>query len=141
MYKYQMRMALNHSVSSLHNCGIHAVNCLIFGSNVLRSGQIMMSPGGVFKYKVIGPVSRLYDREQLPWPSCSLTFRGKQPSWRRIGKRFVPDVATLKHPSYAVQLLDEQGNCIGKPFITTFFWLNLKPKQSDWWTTKRTSMA
>jgi hypothetical protein len=141
MYKYQMRMALNHSVSSLHNCGIHAVNCLIFGSNVLRNGQIMMSPGASFKYKIIGPVNRLFDREQLPWPSCSLAFRGKQPSWRRIGKRFVADVATCRHPSYCVQLLNEHNHPIGQPFITTFYWLHLKPQQSEWWTAKRHSTS
>jgi hypothetical protein len=139
MNKYHLQTELNRLISTIHNCGIHAVNCFLFGFKVLRYGQIIMSPGGAFKYKVIGPVSHLFDREELPWPSCSLTFRGKQPSWRRIGRRFVPDIATLRHPSYCVQLLDEFNRPVGHPFITTFFWLQLSPKQSEWWTTKRST--
>ena len=35
------------------------------------------------------PVCRLYDREELPWPSCSLQWKGKQPRAEPSRKRFV----------------------------------------------------
>ena len=63
-------------------------------------GKRLRSPGGSFLYEVQGPVCRLYDREQLPWPSCSLQWKGKQPSWRRIGRRFVADLSVShKNPT------------------------------------------
>jgi hypothetical protein len=36
---------------------------------------------------------RLFDREELPWPCCRIAWRSKEPSWRRVGRRFVADVA------------------------------------------------
>lgn len=74
----------------------------------LRSGSHIRSAGGSFVYEIIGPVCRLYDREELPWPSCSLAWKGKQPSWNRIGPRFVADMASRRSPSYAVKLIDEK---------------------------------
>ena len=47
-------------------------------------GKKIRSPGGSFVYEIQGPVCILYDREQLPWPCCSLQWRGKQPSWNRL---------------------------------------------------------
>lgn len=52
----------------------------------------------------------LYDREELPWPSCSLAWKGKQPSWNRVGRRFVPDIAASRCPAYAVRGCDTWGN-------------------------------
>lgn len=72
----------------------------------LQPGQIFSSPGGTFKYQVIGACCQLYDRDRLPYPCCRLCWRGKEPSWRRVGKRFVPDMAARPKPSYCVQLVD-----------------------------------
>ena len=84
----------------------------------LDAGQIITSPGGLFKYKVLGAVCPLFDRELLPYPSCSLSYKSKQPSWRRIGRRFVPDVACVNVATYSVQLLDAET----QPQILTLFW-------------------
>ena len=79
-------------------------------TEILRYGEKIRSPGGSFMYEVQGPCCILYDREQLPWPSCSLTWRGKQPSWNRVGRRFVPDLAASRCPSYSVKAYDHWGN-------------------------------
>jgi hypothetical protein len=79
-------------------------------SEVLRYGKKIHSPGGSFVYEVQGPCCVLYDREQLPWPSCSLAWKGKQPSWNRVGRRLVPDLATSRCPSYWVKGADHWGN-------------------------------
>ena len=83
----------------------------------------------------MGPVSRLYDREELPWPSCSTVWRGKQPSWNRQGKRFVPDLACQRCPSYAVIGRDAQGNAWHE--VITIFWEKLTPELRQWWITKK----
>lgn len=77
----------------------------------LPTSKILRSPGGSFVHVVQGPCCRLYDKEELPWPSCSLQWKGKQPSWNRVGPRFVPDMAAAKCPSYAVESYDHHGNC------------------------------
>lgn len=100
---------------------------------LLHPGQVFYSPGRTFKYRVVGACCRLYDREQLPYPCCSLDWRGKQPSWRRIGRRFVLDVAAQRSPSYCVQLLD-YPNC--EPFVITMYWLKLSPQKQQWWYSK-----
>lgn len=100
----------------------------------LKLGQILYSPSGTFKYRVIGACCRLYDRENLPHPCCSLSWHGKQPSWRRIGKRFVPDIAVKRSPSYCVQLLDYPE---AEPFVMTLHWVKLSAKQQAWWYSKR----
>ena len=69
-----------------------------------KTGTIQSSHGGQYSYKVIGPCCRLYDREELPWPCSRLAWRSKEPSWRRIGSRFVADMASRKCPSYSVQI-------------------------------------
>lgn len=76
----------------------------------LEHGKRLKSYGGSFVYTVQGPCCRLYDKEELPWPSCSLVWRGKQPSWNRVGPRFVPDLAASRCPSYAVIGYDHHGN-------------------------------
>lgn len=107
------------------------VNKLILGDSVLSEGQILHSPGGTFAYEIIGPCCRLYDREQLPWPSCSINWRGKQPSWRRVGRRLILDVGTKNHPTYAVRLLGQDSTA--EPMLLTLFWVNLSSSEGEWW--------
>ena len=85
----------------------------------LKSGSVQSSHGGQYSYKVIGPCCRLYDREELPWPCSRLAWRSKEPSWRRIGSRFVADMASRKCPSYSVQIL-EPGSKPVETVITLF---------------------
>ena len=109
-------------------------------SQIIPQGSAFKSHGGRFGYRVIGPVCRLYDREELPWPSCNLTWRGKQPSWNRIGKRFIPDMAAARCPSYAVEGVDAYGNT-WQDVITLYdekltpalkhFWITKKPRAQD----------
>lgn len=108
-------------------------------SQLLPPGSRFRSPGGRFVYEVLGPVSRLYDREQLPWPSCSLQWRGKQPSWRRIGARYTADLATQRCPSYAVRGIDADGNTWED--VVTIYWEKLTPELRRWWTTKQPQAA
>jgi hypothetical protein len=71
-----------------------------------KSGQIILSPGGTHSYKIVGVVCRLYDREQLPYPCCSLEWKGKQPSWNRIGKRLIADLGSKYQECYTVEILN-----------------------------------
>ena len=98
------------------------------------SGYVFQSPGAHLTYRVIGPCCRLYDREQLPWPCCRLQWRSKEPSWRRIGRRFVPDMATRKFPSYSVEILGQSGS---EPFVITLYTTRLSSAEQNWWYTKR----
>ena len=86
---------------------------------VLAPGSEHTSPGGQYSYRILGPCCRLYDREDLPWPCCRLAWRSKEPSWRRIGRRFVPDVGARRCPSYAVELL-QPGARPTRTVITLF---------------------
>ncbi|MBV9389411.1 MAG: hypothetical protein JOZ78_23560 [Chroococcidiopsidaceae cyanobacterium CP_BM_ER_R8_30] len=104
---------------------------LQFSPHPLQLGQIFCSPGGHFSYRVIGPCCRLFDREQLPWPCCRLEWRGKEPSWRRIGKRFIADVATKNSPSYCVEILGPEA--AKQPFVTTLYWVKLSAPVQEWW--------
>ncbi|MEP0924566.1 hypothetical protein [Leptolyngbya sp. FACHB-711] len=97
-------------------------------------GQIFYSSGGHFTYRVIGPCCRLFDREELPWPCCRLQWRSKEPSWRRIGKRFVPDLATKSSPSYSVEVLGQEYS--GRSIITLYP-VKLSPELKEWWYSKR----
>jgi len=81
----------------------------------------------------------LYDREELPWPSCSTVWRGKQPSWNRVGRRFVPDLAAARCPSYAVTGTDGTGHHWQQVF--TIYWEKLSPNLKQWWITKKPVMA
>ena len=72
---------------------------------LLDHGSVHTSPGGQYSFRVIGPCCRLYDREELPWPCCRLAWRSKEPSWRRVGRRFVADLGSRRCPSYSVELL------------------------------------
>ena len=101
--------------------------------DVLLPGSNFTSVGGSFTYEVVGACCRLFDREQLPYPHCSLQWKGKAPSWRRVGRRFVPDMATLRSPSYVVKIVGS----IGEPFEMTLYWTKLSPDQRVWWTGSR----
>ena len=100
------------------------------GKELLQAGDLFSSPGGQFVYQVVGgPVCLLYDREQLPWPSCSLDWRGKQPSWRRIGKRLIPDISGKHSACYVVELVGS-----GRPSgVKVLSWVDLAPALKQWW--------
>lgn len=100
----------------------------------LNSGKLIRSFGGSFVYEIIGPCCRLYDKEELPWPSCSLTWRGKQPSWNRIGPRFVPDMAANRCPSYSVKGYDHFGNTWQD--VISLYDTKLIPSEKKWWIWK-----
>ena len=103
-----------------HRCG-----------ELLEAGTHFRSPGGSFAFVVVGPCCRLYDREELPWPSCSLAWRGKQPSWRRVGSRFVGDLAAKSFPSYSVIGVDRNG-FTWQQVITDYTYKLGKPMKA-WW--------
>jgi hypothetical protein len=96
----------------------------------LPSGSILYSPGTQFRYRIIGPCCRLFDREQLPWPCCRLQWRSKEPSWRRVGPRLIPDMSTKRSPSYSVELIDYGGS---EPIVLTLYTTRFSPEQQDWW--------
>lgn len=100
----------------------------------LSDGKFLRSPGGSFVYRVMGPCCMLYDREELPWPSCSLQWKGKQPSWNRIGKRFIADISAARCPSYAVVARDLAGNEWTQ--VLTIYYERLTPSEKNWWYSK-----
>ena len=102
---------------------------------VLAPGSEHTSPGGQYSYRILGPCCRLYDREDLPWPCCRLAWHSKEPSWRRIGRRFVPDVGARRCPSYAVELL--QSGARPTRTVMTLFPQRLAPALQEWWYSKR----
>ena len=99
-----------------------------------QHGQIFSSAGGHFTYRVIGPCCRLFDRDNLPWPCCRLEWRGKEPSWRRVGRRFVADLAVKTAPSYNVEILAPDH---GLPFVMTLYWVKLSPAIREWWYARK----
>lgn len=101
---------------------------------MLDPGAVFDSPGGSFSYQVLGPVCRLYDREQLPWPCCRLSWRGKEPSWRRVGPRLVGDLAVRRFPSYAVRGFDRWGN--SWEAVVTDYTYGLPDRERRWWYAK-----
>ena len=98
-------------------------------------GSEHTSPGGQYSFRVLGPCCRLFDREELPWPCCRIAWRSKEPSWRRVGRRFVADLAARRCPSYAVELL-QPGS---RPTVTvlTLFPLRLSAPLQEWWYSKQ----
>ena len=94
---------------------------------------VFQSPGQQFSYRVIGPCCRLFDREQLPWPCCRLQWRSKEPSWRRIGRRLIADLAAKRYPSYAVELLGQSHTSM---FVITLYTTRLSPSDQEWWYSK-----
>jgi hypothetical protein len=101
---------------------------------VLPHGSLHTSLGGQYSYRVLGPCCRLFDREELPWPCCRLAWRSKEPSWRRVGRRLVPDLAARRCPSYAVELL-QPGSRVARTVITLFP-QRLSPALQEWWYSK-----
>ena len=100
-----------------------------------KTGSVQSSYGGQYSYRVIGACCSLSDREDLPWPCSMLSWRSNEPSWRRIGSRFVADMASRKCPSYSVQIL-EPGS---KPVETviTLFSKNFSSDIQEWWYCKK----
>jgi hypothetical protein len=103
----------------------------------LPPGTIIQSPGCHFSYRILGPCCRLYDREQLPWPCCRIEWRSKEPSWRRVGKRFVPDMATKQSPSYSVEVVGQEKH--STPLVITLYSLKLTPEQREWWHSRKST--
>jgi hypothetical protein len=101
----------------------------------LQYGDIIQSPGCHFTYRVIGPCCRLFDRETLPWPSCRIEWRSKQPSWRRVGKQLVVDMATRNSPSYSVEIVGQEGK--REPIAVTLYGVKFSPEQREWWHSRK----
>jgi hypothetical protein len=104
------------------------------GEVLLKAGTEHTSPGGQYSFRVLGPCCRLFDREELPWPCCRLAWRSKEPSWRRIGRRFVADLAARRCPSYAVELL--QPGARPTRTVITLFPVRLSAELQEWWYSK-----
>jgi hypothetical protein len=98
-------------------------------------GSEHTSPGGQYSFRVLGPCCRLFDREELPWPCCRLAWRSKEPSWRRVGRRFVADLAARRCPSYAVELL--QPGSRPTTTVLTLFSQRLSAPLQEWWYSKQ----
>ncbi|XHX80925.1 MAG: hypothetical protein RBJ76_13625 [Stenomitos frigidus ULC029] len=97
------------------------------------SGTVtQVSALGDGSYRVVGPVCRLFDREELEYPFCSLQWRGKAPSWNRIGKRYVADLATKRAPSYSVVLV---GGTESYASVITLYYKPLTDAEKEWWFT------
>ncbi len=99
----------------------------------LPAGYLFQSPGCHFTYRILGPCCRLFDREQLPYPCCRIEWRGKEPSWRRIGKRFVVDMGTKNSPSYSVEIVGQESR---EPIVVTLYPVKLSPEQREWWISR-----
>ena len=97
----------------------------------LEHGRFYTSMGGQYSFRVIGPCCRLFDREELPWPCCRLSWRSKEPSWRRIGHRLVPDIAARRCPSYSVEIFQPGSRPIKT--VLTFFPDKFTPVIQEWW--------
>ena len=102
---------------------------------LLEAGSIHPSPGGQYSFRVLGPCCRLFDREELPWPCCRLAWRSKEPSWRRVGRRVVADLAARRCPSYVVELL--QPGARPTRTVLTLFPQRLGPELQEWWYSKQ----
>lgn len=98
------------------------------------TGHEFLSPGSQFSFRVIGPCCRLFDREQLPWPCCRIQWRGKEPSWRRIGRRLIADLSTRRYPSYSVELIGYTTALT--PTILTLYTDRLSSAEQEWWHSK-----
>ena len=97
----------------------------------MESGTICPSEGGQYSFRVLGPCCRLFDREELPWPCSRLAWRSKEPSWRRIGCRFVADIGARRCPSYAVEIL--QPGIKPTKTVLTLFSSRLSRDLQEWW--------
>ncbi len=108
----------------------------------LQPGQIITSPGCHFSYRVVGACCRLFDREQLPWPCCRLQWHSKEPSWRRIGRRLILDMASRARPTYSVEMLGQgRDRTVStdslEPMILVCYWVKLPQPMNEWWYSDR----
>ena len=103
--------------------------------SLLLSGSTHASEGGQYSFRVIGPCCRLYGREELPWPCSRIAWRSKEPSWRRIGSRFVADIASRRCASYSVEIL-QPGDKPTKTILTLFS-KRLSPEMQEWWYSRQ----
>ena len=101
----------------------------------VKFGSIKSSIGGQYSYKIIGPCCRLYDREELPWPCSRIAWRSKEPSWRRIGARYVADMASRRCPSYSVEILEPGSKPVNT--VITFFSEKFSTEIQEWWYSKK----
>ncbi len=102
---------------------------------LMKHGSIHPSPGGQFSFRVIGPCCRLFDREELPWPCSRLAWKSKEPSWRRIGSRFVADIAARRCPSYSVELLQPGYRPVCT--VLTLFSSRFSADMQEWWYSRQ----
>ena len=100
----------------------------------MEHGSIYPSEGGQYSFRVIGPCCRLFDREELPWPCSRLAWKSKEPSWRRIGCRFVADMAARRCPSYSVEIL--QPGTKPTKTVLTLFSRRFSSDMQEWWYSK-----
>ncbi|KAM3097988.1 hypothetical protein ACKFKG_06935 [Phormidesmis sp. 146-35] len=101
----------------------------------LPHGYIFTSPGGHFSYRVVGACCRLFDRETLPYPCCRIEWHGKEPSWRRIGRRFTVDLATRNSPSYSVEIVGQSSDSL----VMTLYPVKLPQPLKEWWVSSKPS--
>ncbi|MGB7084458.1 MAG: hypothetical protein WBD47_02810 [Phormidesmis sp.] len=95
------------------------------------TGHLFESLGAHLTYRIVGPCCRLYDRQQLPWPCCRIQWHSKEPSWRRIGRRLIADMATRKHPSYCVEIVGQSYR--SEPVVMTLYTVKLSADLQNWW--------
>ena len=109
--------------------------------DIFEHGAVYSSQGGSYSYRVVGPCCRLFDREELPWPCSRLAWKSKEPSWRRIGSRFVPDLAARRCHSYSIELL--QPGCRPTGTVLTLFSMRFSTSMQEWWYSRhpRSRMA
>ncbi len=105
--------------------------------SIMKHGSVHSSVGGNFSFRVVGPCCRLFDREELPWPCSRIAWRSKEPSWRRIGSRFVPDIGARRSPSYSVEILQPGSRSITTTL--TFFSDRFTASMQEWWYSKHPS--
>jgi hypothetical protein len=106
----------------------------------LPHGQIINSPGCHFTYRIIGPCCRLFDRDTLPWPCCRLEWHSKEPSWRRVGKQLVIDMASRNSPSYSVEIIGQDAK--PESMVITLYPIKFTATQREWWHSRKpTTMA
>jgi hypothetical protein len=100
----------------------------------LATGELIPSPGCHYTYRIVGPCCRLFDRETLPWPCCRLEWHSKEPSWRRVGKRYIADMATRHSPSYSVEILGQEAK---EPLVITLYSVKLSSQGREWWHSRK----
>jgi hypothetical protein len=52
-----------------------------------------------------------------------------------VGKRFTPDLSTLKSPSYAVEIIGQEQS--SRTFVVTFYSVKLPKPVQEWWHSKK----